>query len=33
MIELQNMKSKNKNDRLRNIIELMKIYNDIIEES
>jgi len=33
MIELDNMKSKNKNDRLRNIIELMKIYNNIIEES
>jgi hypothetical protein len=33
MIELENMKSKSKNDRLRNIIELMKIYNNIIEES
>jgi hypothetical protein len=32
MIELDNMKSKNKNDRLRNIIELMKIYNDMVEE-
>jgi hypothetical protein len=32
MIELENMKSKSKNDRLRNIIELMKIYNNIIEE-
>ena len=29
---LENMKSKSKSDRLRDLIDLLKIYNDMIEE-
>jgi hypothetical protein len=32
MIMLENMKSKSKNDRLRDLIDFLKIYNDMIEE-
>ena len=32
MIMLENMKSKSKNDRLRDLIGILKIYNDMIEE-